>query len=321
MADRPDLSHCPDAHGGGLGRTVAGFPTDQILRPTRRRAGVFQRALRREVSRLHDPHRILAIVILVAVAGVAGAGLIARGELAGADARAYWAAVRIWLNGGNPYVPTGPFLPYVYAPWMLPLFAPWALLPWDVAWFVWRGGAILGLLWTIHWAYRRRPLATAVAILLLAFPIAANLDTGNITLILALMLWTAHFAGPRTAGFLWGLATWMKWVPAPFWLILAPRARGWGLIFLLASAGLSLVMLPLTIVQLQALFGFGERPIRLDYLVLLWATIPWLWLADDPVRWLRPATCRAALERWRAAPEPRRRVRTFLGLEGSGPSP
>ena len=74
----------------------------------------------------------------------------------------------------------------------------------------------------------------------------------------------------------------MKWVPAPFWFILAPRARGWGMVFLLASAALSLVTLPLTIVQLQALFGFGQRPIRLDYLVLLWATIPWLWLAERP---------------------------------------
>ena len=186
MADRSDLPHHSRGLGGELGRTVAGFPADRIPRPTRRRAGVFQRALRREASRLREPRRILAIAILVAVAGVAGAGLIARGELAGADARAYWAAVRIWINGGNPYAPTGPFLPYVYAPWMLPLFAPWALLPWDVAWFVWRGGAILVLLWTIHWAYRRRPLATAVAILVLAFPIAANLDTGNITLLLTL---------------------------------------------------------------------------------------------------------------------------------------
>ena len=42
--------------------------------------------------------------------------MIARGEAGGADARAYWAGVRIWLNGGDPYHPTGPFLPYVYAP-------------------------------------------------------------------------------------------------------------------------------------------------------------------------------------------------------------
>src|SRR5918997_1756750 len=89
-------------------------------------------------------------------------GVPARGEAGGADARAYWAGVRIWLNGGDPYNPQGPFLPYIYAPWMLPLFAPWALLPWDVAWFVWRGGTILALLWSIDWAYRRRPPETAV---------------------------------------------------------------------------------------------------------------------------------------------------------------
>ena len=41
------------------------------------------------------------------------AGMIARGEPAGADARAYWAGVRLWINGGNPYVPIGPFMPYV----------------------------------------------------------------------------------------------------------------------------------------------------------------------------------------------------------------
>ena len=159
MADRSDLAPHGRAPATGPARIVAGFPTDRISRPTRRRAGVFQRALRREVSRLHDPRRLAAMAILIAVAGIFGAGLIARGELAGADARAYWAGVRIWLAGGNPYAPTGPFLPYVYAPWMLPLFAPWALLPWDVAWFVWRGGALLLLFWTIHWAYKRKPLA------------------------------------------------------------------------------------------------------------------------------------------------------------------
>ena len=83
---------------------------------------------------------------------------------------------------------------------MLPLFAPWALLPWDVAWFVWRGSALLILFWTIHWAYRRKPLATALAILLLAFPIAANLDTGNITLILTFMSGRPTSRGPGWRG-------------------------------------------------------------------------------------------------------------------------
>ena len=197
---------------------------DMLGTPTRRRAGVYRRAMRREASRLHDHRRVIAIVLLSLTFSLLAAGMIGRGEAAGADARAYWAGVRIWLNGGDPYHPTGPFLPYVYAPWMLPLFAPWALLPWDVAWVVWRGATILLLLWTVHWAYQRRPLMTAVIVALLAFPVGANLDTGNINLLLTLMLWAAQFTGPRLAGLLWALATWMKWVPVFFWVVLAPRA-------------------------------------------------------------------------------------------------
>ena len=305
-----------------------------IDRPTRRRAGVFRRALRREASRLRDPQRIASIVLLSLTFAVVLAALLARGDAAGADARAYWAGVRLWVNGANPYEPTGPFLPYVYAPWMLPLFAPWALLPWDVAWFVWRVGTLLALLWTFHWAYRRRPLATALIVMALAFPLAANLDTGNINLVLALTLWAAQFVGPRLGGLLWALAAWMKWVPALHWLLLAPRARLWGLGWLAVSIGLSLVTLPLTIIQLQTLFGFGARPIRLDFLVFLWAAVPWLYRRPEPFAWLRPSTwrafagsawdwARATAGRWRRDPERTagalrrgfdRRVREFLGL-------
>jgi hypothetical protein len=296
-----------------------------------RRLRVIRHAVGTELERLHDPRRVTAIVILVIVFGVIGAGLLARGEEAGADARAYWGAVRIWLNGGDPYHPSGPFLPYVYAPWMLPLFAPWALLPWDVAWFVWRGGILIAWLASIHWAYERRPLATAVAVLVLSFPIAANLDTGNVTMILALGLWAAQFSGARLAGAIWAIATWMKWVPAPFWLLLAPRARTWGLLWLALAGMLSLLTLPLTIIQLQALFGFGPRPPRLDYLVLLWASVPWLWQHPtaldrfDPRIW--PATLAALRprmgawrQRWANDPGGARRrvrveIRAFLGLE------
>ena len=199
---------------------------------TRRRAGVFRRALRRELSRLHEPRRIVAMAVLIVVFALVVAGLIARGDAAGADARAYWAGVRLWLGGGDPYHPTGPFLPYVYAPWTLPLLIPWALLPWDVAWFVWRVGTALLLLWTMDWAYRRRPLATAVTVAFLAFPFAANIDTGNVNLLLTLMLWAAQFTGPGLAGWLWAIATWTKWVPAPFWLS-SPREPAAG-----ASSGL-----------------------------------------------------------------------------------
>ena len=203
---RPGHGPRARSHASSAWRTSLGTPT-------RRRAGVYRRAIRREASRLRDHRRVIAIVLLSLIFSLLAAGMIGRGEAAGADARAYWAGVRIWLNGGDPYHPTGPFLPYVYAPWMLPLFAPWALLPWDVAWVVWRGGTILLLLWTVHWAYRRRPLTTRDHRVLLAFPVGANLDTGNINLQLTLMLWAAQFTGPRLGGLLWALATWMKWVP------------------------------------------------------------------------------------------------------------
>jgi hypothetical protein len=313
-----------------------------VAAPSRpaRRAGVIRRALRLEARRIRDPRRITAMAILVVAFALALAGMTARGHIAGADAQAYWAAVRIWLEGGNPYHPTGPFLPYVYAPWMLPLFVPWALLPWDVAWFAWRGGQILLLLWSIRWAYARRPLATAVLVGFLAFPMAANLDTGNINLLLALAIFAAHFTGPRLGGFLWGLATWMKWVPAPLLLVLPPRTRGWGLVFLVLSIALSVVMLPLTIVQFQALFGFGERPFRADYLVFVWSAVPWWWRLRHPFAFLSAAAWVAAwrvqrdrvLRWWRAFRlEPRamaRATRTgawvatrrFLGLDGPDPA-
>jgi hypothetical protein len=267
------------------------------------------------------------MALLIISFGLLAAGFIARGEAAGADARAYWAGVRIWISGGNPYHPTGPFLPYVYAPWMLPLFAPWALLPWDVAWFVWRGGTILALLWTIHWAYSRRPLPTAILVALLAFPFGANLDTGNINILLTLMLWGAQFCGPILAGFLWSIAAWMKWLPLLLFPVLAPRARLWGVVFLAGSAVLSLATLPQTIVQLQTLFGFGARPIRLDYLVYVWAVVPWWWRQPDPFAFLRASWWRdrlAAARARRAEPASApvatvpvsRRVRAYFGLEG-----
>ena len=306
---------------------------DIVTRPTRRRAGVFRRALRREAARLHDRRRVIAMVLLMLTFGFIAAGLFARGEAGGADARAYWAGVRIWLGGGDPYNPEGPFLPYVYTPWMLPLFAPWALLPWDVAWFVWRGGTILLLLWTIDWAYRRKPLETAIVVAALGFSFGANLDLGNITLLLTLILFGAQFVGPRLSGLLWAVCAWMKWVPAPVWLVLEPRARAWGLVWLAASVVLTLATLPQTIAQLDALFGFGPRPIRVDYLVLLWAFVPWLWRREETFDWVRPsfwrarvaewrAAARERLDGWRSAPEGARlaredavsAVRSFLGL-------
>jgi hypothetical protein len=267
---------------------------------------------------MRDRRRIAAIVITSVSFAIIATLVLARGETAGVDAQAYWAAARAWLAGGDPYDPGGPYLPYVYPPWMLPLFVPWALLPWDVAWFVWRGGTILLLLATYHWAYRRHPLRSSLLLAALALPFAANIDTGNINLLLVLALWASQFSPPVVAGTLWALATWMKWVPVVFLFLLAPRARLLGLIGLAICGLLSLVMLPLTIVQLQVLFGFGPRPIRLDYLVFVWAIVPWWYVRPNAFWWLRPAAwprlraeIGAAFASWGSV---RVRLRRYLGL-------
>jgi hypothetical protein len=110
----------------------------------------------------------------------------------------------------------------------------------------------------------------------------------------------------------------MKWVPAPFLVVLAPRARAWGIVWLLVAAALSLLTLPLTIIQLQAVFGFGPRPVRLDYLVLLWAAVPWLWRHPNPLWWLR-AEGRAGLRaRLAAAFAAAQRDRRPIGLRLAG---
>ena len=86
------------------------------------------------------------------------------------------------------------------------------------------------------------------------------------------------------------------------------------------------------------MFGFGARPLRLDYLVLLCALIPWWWRHPDPLWYLRPSRweeirLRFALAaastrlQWRTSPHGavvavRRRlgvgIRSFLGIGASG---
>jgi hypothetical protein len=285
---------------------------------------------------LRDRRRLLAI-LLTSLAGTAiVVFVVARGELAGADARAYWGGVRVWLDGGDPMLPPQPYLPYVYAPWSVPLFLPWALLPWDVAWVVWRGLNVLLFAWSAAWAYQRHPLATAILLCILAAPIAATLDTGNLTLLCALGVWAAQFTGPRLGGGLWALATVLKWFPAPLWLILPPRARLWGLIWIGVAGILALATWPETWAQIQTAIAF-PRPFRLDYLLLLWAAVPWIWAHPrllEPAEW--PAIA-AEIRVWswaqwmsiRTADRPlaasvawvERQVRVLLGLPVPGPMP
>jgi hypothetical protein len=248
--------------------------------------------LARELSsRLRDPRRLAAIAIIAVTAGIVLAFLIARGQLAGSDALAYWTGVRNWLSGadiyhvipGNYIAPTEGALPYAYAPWSLYTFLPFAALPWDIAWFGWRLINIALFACSVAWAYDRRPVGTAVVFAVLAPSLAANLDTGNINVLIALTPWLAWLVSARWGGVGWALGTAMKFVPAPL-LLFMPRAS-WriGLAVLVVCVLLTLATWPETLRQLDIVLNY-PRPLRIDYMILAWGIVPWLWQRDWPPR-------------------------------------
>jgi hypothetical protein len=234
----------------------------------------------------------LTWIVLMAV-------MLWRGEAAGVDTLAYWLGTRTWLAGGDPYAGTCP-LCYAYAPWAVPLFAPWAIVPWPLAFGLWRATTIVGLACSTIWAARRRPVLTALLFVSLSVPIGINLDTGNVTLPLVLLIWASRRWGPGAEGIAWGLATGLKWVSAPIWLVLSPAARRAGLAALAVTALADLVLWTGTLRQVLTVANMN-RPIPFDYLVLLWATVPWLWTDARLVRRLQAAQRWPHLvrQRWR----------------------
>jgi len=242
-------------------------------------------------ARLRDPRRVVAILLLAVSGGLILAFLWARGQLAGSDALAYWTGVHNWLSGQDIYQvvpglyvpPTEGALPYAYSPWSLYLFLPWALLPWDVAWVAWRLLNVALFAWSVAWAYDRRPLATALLVVVLAPSLAANFDTGNINVLIALTPFLAWLVSARWGGVGWALGTALKWIPAPL-LLFMPRAS-WrvGLAVLAVLAVLTLATWPDTLRQLDIVLNY-PRPLRIDYLVLAWGVVPWLWARPWPPR-------------------------------------
>jgi len=255
------------------------------------------RRIRRQAAILAaNRSRLAAVILLGLTGGILAMVLVTRGPASGSDALAYWHGARTWLAGGNPYQPTGDWLPWVYAPWLLPAFVPWSLLPWDLAWPIWRTATILLMLVTWRWAYRRRPLATAVALAVLSVPIGIALDTGNVVLLCAVAVWAAQFADSALGGLLWGLATATKWFPLGLWPILPRRAGAWGIVFAAVAVLLSLATWPWTVQQIADVRATGiphatSLPgLRLDHLSILWAAIPFAWLTGLPwleARWRR----------------------------------
>jgi hypothetical protein len=261
-------------------------------------------------DRLRAPRVVAAIVLIGLTGGIVLAFLVRRGELAGADALVYWSAARGWLAGSDPLVAPPGVMPYAYFPWTMPLFVPWAVLPWDMAWFAWRAAEVGLFALSVAWAYARRPLATAILVALLGLPLAANLDTGNVGVFVALAIWATWWVGPRLGGALWALAAALKWLPVLLIFAMPARARLWGLALLAVAALLTLATWPLTVRVLDVVWNY-PRPLRVDYLLLAWGAVPWLWSQPWPPWWLSPSELR---RRWRDRPPLASSLRAWLGL-------
>jgi len=259
-------------------RAGRGRPTRLVEEDERRPAQPLRTSLWR------DPRRLLAIAILALAGGIVLALLYARHDLAGADALAYWTGVQRWLRGEDIYqvipglyvAPSEGALPYAYAPWTLFTFLPFGVIPWDIVWPLWRGANIVLFALSVGWAYRRRPLITAAIVAALGPALAANLDTGNINIVIALGVWAAWWTGPQIGGFLWALGAGLKFVPAALLPFVPTRAWGAGLVVFGVMLVLTLATWPQTVRQLDIVANY-PRPLRIDYLVLLWAAIPWLY--------------------------------------------
>jgi hypothetical protein len=173
-------------------------------------------------------------------------------------------------------------------------------------------------------------MATALLVAAITIPLAATLDTGNITLLCAMGIWATHFVGPRLGGLFWALATALKWFPLLLFLILPPRTRLWGIAWMFLFGILTLAVWPQVIRQLDLVINF-PRPLRLDYLLLVWAAVPWIWAHPRWFEWRtwgeqareNAAIVRGSVTAWWESPRrvacaweaARRHGRHFLGLD------
>jgi hypothetical protein len=142
--------------------------------------------------------------IVVVLALVVGLAVVSRAL----EVRTYWpagvdleiplrAAAR-WAVGGQPYqassmfVQSGPDLPYLYPPYLLPLLAPIASLPRDAVIDLWLAGCLLVSVWTC----RRLAIPWPAVPFVLAWPpFLEGLITGNVQ-VFAFAAFVALFYGP-----------------------------------------------------------------------------------------------------------------------------
>lgn len=165
------------------------------------------------------------------------------------------------LNAGHPLYelspgdrPLGmkpPFwtVPLLSPPLIAVIFRPLALLPLDIGAYIWWIGTTGAIGWVLVTSWRRRPMLTSVAVLVLAIPITYEIGVGNVNAFLllgAVLIWRSiREDSDEIAGGLAALITILKVSPIVicWWLVTQARGRAVvsGLVAGVAIAAISIL--------------------------------------------------------------------------------
>ena len=157
------------------------------------------------------------------------------------DLEVYRIGVQTWLAGGDMYGPlpptiSGMALPFIYPPFAAMLLAPFAFLPWTVAWVLLFALSLGSLAATLYVAARQAwpdggpggalsVAALALPLLLWIEPVLETFEFGQVNLVL-MGLVAVDCLAPRTRwprGLLVGIAAAIKLTPAAFVLFFLLR--------------------------------------------------------------------------------------------------
>lgn len=117
-------------------------------------------------------------------------------QLNSEDFHVYWKAAHAWLQGANPYAFTAADQGFVfkYPPWILPLFLPIGLIPFEAAKVAWYFVGLACVAYTIQWCVRQGAPARVAAFTTCLFwwMFHAHFSAGQFTMVLLVTALWAH---------------------------------------------------------------------------------------------------------------------------------
>lgn len=221
--------------------------------------------------------RVVALALAFGILATVQAVYFQRGFIPG-DSFTYLAAGER-LNDGHPLYALSPgdrpvdmHAPFWNVPLLSPppiavLMRPFALLPGDVGAYTWWALCLVAIGGSILALVRRRPITTALAVGVLAIPIAYEIGVGNLNSVVLAMLVGAWYllarGRDRVAAVPLAAAALLKVTPAiMLWWLVTQRRWSGARAFLVAAGGLAIV----------SVLGAGLEP-HLEFLGIAQRTV------------------------------------------------